>query len=196
MYSCTTSLFSKAIALSLVIRFGEGDRSGQDFPHVGTGDVTGSAFYEVSVFRPLWRRAVLGATHALRVNLSSCDGPRVLIGGTMSLASILAQSKTRVVWTSFRRPVLDPATSLRAALDYVGWGRLCSGLALGRWLVGGSVQLCLGIPLAFGGVAVGRLLARRKVCAVGISCRRSVLDPATSLRCALDDVGWRVYAPV
>ena len=41
-----------------------------------------------------------------------------------------------------------------------------------------------------GGITVGRRLAKHKVRAVWTSRHPSVLDPATSLRYALDDVGW------
>ena len=45
-------------------------------------------------------------------------------------------------------------------------------------------------PSLLGEVAVGRHLARHEGRAVYTSRHRSVLDPATSLRYALDDIGW------
>ena len=47
------------------------------------------------------------------------------------------------------------------------------------------------VPPPFGGVPVGLSLAQYKVGAVCSSCRQLMLDPATSLRYALDDIGWK-----
>ncbi len=89
-------------------RFGGGHGSGKDVPHGGGGEVSGSAFYEVSVSSdptpvrmnvevpqsrvsgPAEARVSKGSLHALRVDLSLSDGRRVLIEGATNLAAILA----------------------------------------------------------------------------------------------------------
>ena len=64
---------------------------GKGLSHGGDGEVSGSAFCDVSVSSaPTEARGFQGNSHALRVDLSSSDGRRVLIEGAANLAAIFA----------------------------------------------------------------------------------------------------------